>query len=198
MKTTRGSSAISLCAELFANPSGQSGRKTTHIETALLSPRLRGILADINPVDAGSRGYRAMNTLRIFAIGILAVFLAACQSASYSPRPMAIQQQGFEGNWVDQNSRVSGVDTAGQRSGSELVVSTIRGGRFESRSSASGLLIAQGTYTELSPNLIEINVTPLSAGRAPSVVRCALASQSQLNCTSSTGAQFTLVRQFAG
>ncbi|EDQ34436.1 hypothetical protein HPDFL43_15602 [Hoeflea phototrophica DFL-43] len=139
-----------------------------------------------------------MNTLRIFVIGILAAILAACQSATYSPRPMAIQPQGVEGEWVDQNSRVSGVDTAGQRSGSELVVSTIRGGRFESRSSASGLLVAQGTYTELSANLIEINVTPLSAGRAPSVVRCALASQSQLNCTSSTGAQFTLVRQSVG
>jgi hypothetical protein len=139
-----------------------------------------------------------MNTLRIFVIGILAAILAACQSATYSPRPMAIQPQGVEGEWVDQNSRVSGVDTAGQRSGSELVVSTIRGGRFESRSSASRLLVAQGTYTELSANLIEINVTPLSAGRAPSVVRCALASQSQLNCTSSTGAQFTLVRQSVG
>ncbi|WP_394688002.1 hypothetical protein [Hoeflea sp.] len=139
-----------------------------------------------------------MNILRIFVIGALAVVMTACQSANYSPRPFPVQPQGVEGEWVDQNSRVSGVDTAGQRSGSELVVSTIRGGRFESRSSASGLLVAQGTYTELSPNLIEINVTPLSAGRAPSVVRCALASQSQLNCTSSTGAQFTLVRQFVG
>lgn len=147
-------------------------------------------------IDDGTKGHGAMNIFRNFAVAALAVLLASCQSASLNPYPIAVQPQGFEGDWVDQNARVSGVDADGQRSGSELVVSTLRSGRFQSRSSASGLLVAQGSYTMLSANLVEINVTPLSAGRAPSVVRCALASQSQLNCTSSTGAQFTLVRQF--
>ncbi|MFH1516705.1 MAG: hypothetical protein ABIH17_02385 [Pseudomonadota bacterium] len=133
---------------------------------------------------------------RIIAIGALAGLLAACQSASYSPRPLPPQlPQGIEGEWLDQNSRVSGIDSTGQVSGSEYLVSTFRGGRFDSKSSTSGLMVAEGTYTMLSDTLVEINVTPLSTGRAPSVARCALASQSQLNCTSSTGSQFTLVRR---
>jgi hypothetical protein len=147
----------------------------------LLSPRLRGMLGGIIPVDDGSRGYRAMNTLRIFAIGALAVVVTACQSATYTPRPIPVQPQGIEGQWTDPNG----------------IVSSFVNGRFETRTTDTNSLLAEGTYRYVSDNMVEIEMTSLLR-QTNSRVNCALASQSQLNCTSSTGAQFTLVRQFIG
>ena len=119
-----------------------------------------------------------MNLHRIIAIGALAGLLAACQSASYNPRPMAPQTQGIDGQWVDPNG----------------IISSFNNGRFETRTTDTNSLLAEGSYRFVSDQIIEIELTSLLR-QTTSRVNCALATPSQLNCTSSTGAQFTLVRR---
>lgn len=122
-----------------------------------------------------------MNKFRIFAIGALAAVVTACQSASYSPQPIPVQPQGIEGQWTDPNG----------------IISSFTNGRFETRTSDTNSLLAEGSYRYVSDRIIEIELTSLLR-QTNSRVNCAMASQSQLNCTSSTGAQFTLVRQSVG
>ena len=55
-------------------------------------------------------------------------------------------------------------------------------------------LLASGTYTNVSPTLVEINMTSL-VRNTRSKVNCALVSLSQLNCTTAEGAQFSLARR---
>ena len=127
--------------------------------------------------DLGER--RAMNLHRIIAIGALAALLAGCQSAGYSPRPMApAQPQGIEGQWVDPNG----------------IMSSFFNGRFETRTTDTNSLLAEGAYRQVSDKVVEIEMTSLLR-QTTSRVNCALATQSQLNCTSSSGAQFTLLRR---
>ncbi len=108
-----------------------------------------------------------------------ALSLTACVSSppptrvSAPPRP-----QGVEGSWVDPNG----------------IVSTFQGGTFNTRASDSNALLASGTYVSLSPTLVEINMTSL-VRKTQSRVNCALVSQSQLNCTQDSGAQFSLTRR---
>lgn len=111
---------------------------------------------------------------------IAAAGLSACVSSpppSRMPPPMA-QPQGVEGAWVDPNG----------------IVSTFQAGTFNTRASDSNALLASGTYTTLSPTLVEINMTSL-VRKTQSRVNCALVTPSQLNCTQDSGAQFSLARR---
>ena len=110
---------------------------------------------------------------------IAAASLSACVS-SPPPRQMAAapQQQGVEGSWVDPNG----------------IVSTFQAGTFNTRASDSNALLASGTYTTLSPTMVEINMTSL-VRKTQSRVNCALVTTSQLNCTQDSGAQFSLTRR---
>lgn len=120
-----------------------------------------------------------MRIVKFTVAAMLAAVLAGCQSVGYSPAPMAPPQpQGVEGQWVDPNG----------------IVSSFSAGRFETRTTDTDTLLAQGSYTQASPQLVEIEMTSLLRNTT-SRVNCALVNQSQLNCTSSTGAQFTLVRR---
>ena len=119
-----------------------------------------------------------MKLHRIIAVGALAGLLAACQTASYNPQPMAPQTQGIDGQWVDPNG----------------IISSFNNGRFETRTTDTNSLLAEGSYRFVSDQIIEIELTSLLR-QTTSRVNCALATPSQLNCTSSTGAQFTLVRR---
>jgi len=114
------------------------------------------------------------------SIALIAVAtLSACVS-SPPPRQMAAapQQQGVEGSWADPNG----------------IISTFQGGTFSTRSTDSNTLLASGTYTTLSPTLVEISMTSL-VRNTQSRVNCSLVSQSQLNCTQDSGAQFSLTRR---
>lgn len=119
-----------------------------------------------------------MKLHRIIAVSALAGLLAACQSATYSPRPIAAQPQGIDGQWTDPNG----------------IISSFFNGRFETRTTDTNSLLAEGSYRYVSDQMVEIELTSLLR-QTTSRVNCALASPSQLNCTSSTGAQFTLVRR---
>jgi hypothetical protein len=122
-----------------------------------------------------------MTHKKILALASLPFFLAACQSANYSspgynPAPM---QQGIEGQWTDPNG----------------ITSSFYSGRFETRTTdGTNSLLARGSYTQVNPSLVEIDMTSL-VRNTTSRVNCALATPNQLNCTSSTGAQFSLVRK---
>jgi hypothetical protein len=119
-----------------------------------------------------------MNLKRTIVIGALAGLLAACQSTSYYPQQTAVQPQSIDGQWVDPNG----------------IISSFTAGRFETRTTDTNSLLAEGSYHFVSDQIVEIELTSLLR-QTTSRVNCALASQSQLNCTSSTGAQFTLVRR---
>lgn len=108
-----------------------------------------------------------------------ALTLTACVS-SPEPRPMPVvqQPQGVEGSWVDPNG----------------IVSTFQAGTFNTRSTDNNALLASGTYSQVSANLIEINMTSILRQKQ-SRVNCALISPSQLNCTTDAGSQFSLSRR---
>jgi hypothetical protein len=122
--------------------------------------------------------HRTMNLHRIVAVGALTALLAACQSVTYSPRPLPVQPQGIEGQWTDPNG----------------IISSFSNGRFETRTTDTNSLLAEGSYRHVSDKVVEIELTSLLR-QTTSRVNCALATPSQLNCTSSTGAQFTLLRR---
>jgi len=120
-----------------------------------------------------------MKPLTLLALAAAAAGLASCQT-DRAPRqlPVVQQPQGVEGSWVDPNG----------------IVSTFAGGTFTTRSTDTNTLLASGTYTSLSPTLVEINMTSL-VRNTQSKVNCALVSQGQLNCTTDSNAQFSLAHQ---
>ncbi|TWF55085.1 outer membrane lipoprotein Omp10 [Neorhizobium alkalisoli] len=105
--------------------------------------------------------------------------LSACVSSPPPSQVAVVQQpQGVEGTWVDPNG----------------IVSTFSAGTFNTRASDSNALLASGTYTTMSPTLVEINMTSL-VRKTQSRVNCALVTPNQLNCTQDSGAQFSLARR---
>jgi hypothetical protein len=97
------------------------------------------------------------------------------RQVSYSPAP---QPMGVDGSWVDPNG----------------IVSTFQAGTFSTRSTDSNALLASGTYINQSPTLVEINMTSL-VRKTQSRVNCALVTPDQLNCTTDSGANFSLRRR---
>lgn len=115
-------------------------------------------------------------TLALLAAGAA---LASCQSSprEIRPAPQAMAA-GVEGSWVDPNG----------------IVSTFAGGTFSTRTTDTNQLLASGSYTSTSPTLVEINMTSL-VRNTQSRVNCALVTPNQLNCTTDSGAQFSLARR---
>jgi hypothetical protein len=77
---------------------------------------------------------------------------------------------------------------------SGVAFSNFNGGVFETRANDTKEKLAEGNYRQVSANLIEIDLRSLARG-THSKVNCALVSGGQLNCTSSTGQQFSLTRR---
>ena len=120
-----------------------------------------------------------MKTRTILTIGLGASLLSGCYSSSPRPLPpMAPQEPTVEGAWVDPNG----------------IVSTFQAGAFSTRTTDTNQLLAQGTYTNVSDKLVEINMTSL-VRNTQARVNCAMVTVNQLNCTSDSGTQFTLARQ---
>lgn len=114
---------------------------------------------------------------KITALAVTAIALTACQTqSSYrSTAPTA----GFEGQWLDQNG----------------ILSTFYNGEFQTKTTdGTNTLLAVGSYTQVSPTFAEIELKSL-VRKTVSKVNCSLATSSRLNCTSSTGTQFTLFRK---
>ncbi|SMC42459.1 outer membrane lipoprotein Omp10 [Rhizobium sp. RU36D] len=121
-----------------------------------------------------------MKTKTILTISLGASLLAGCYSSGPRPLPPVSQPQipTVDGAWVDPNG----------------IVSTFQAGSFSTRTTDTNQLLAQGTYTNISDKLVEINMTSL-VRNTQSRVNCAVVTPNQLNCTSDSGAQFTLARR---
>ncbi len=119
-----------------------------------------------------------MTTTRTLALATVSLFLAACQTQTIATAPVAPRPQGIEGQWVDPNG----------------IVSSFAGGRFETRTTDSNSLLAEGPYQYISDQVVEIDITSLLRNTT-SKVNCALVTPAQLNCTSATGSQFSLFRR---
>lgn len=111
----------------------------------------------------------------------VATALVACQSSGPiggGSVPVAPANTGIDGKWVDANG----------------IVSSFNGGVFETRATDTNERLAEGNYRYISQRLVEIDMRSIVRGTV-SKVNCALVTQSQLNCTSSAGAQFSLTRR---
>lgn len=124
-----------------------------------------------------------MKTPRILyqaaSLAALAV-LASCQMGGGTrPTAVAVQPAGVDGDWV-------GTDG--------VAISRFSGGRFETLATDTGNKLAEGSYRYASATTVEISLRSLIR-QTTTNVNCAVATQSQLNCTSSDGNQFVLVRR---
>jgi hypothetical protein len=119
-------------------------------------------------------------TQATLALSMLAV--AGCQSFQpVSTRPVEVRPVGIEGDWV-------GADG--------VAVSSFQGGQMVSTATDTGNRLAEGTYLMRDAQTVDISFTSLIRQTQINAT-CALVTTSQMNCTSSTGAQFTLVRRVA-
>jgi hypothetical protein len=115
---------------------------------------------------------------------LLILTLAGCMSGPPSgggPLQPQRRADAVQGQWFD----TSGV-----------AFSNFNGGSFETRANDTKEKLAEGNYRFVSANLVEIDLRSLARG-TQSKVNCALVSNGQLNCTSSTGQQFSLTRRSA-
>lgn len=75
-----------------------------------------------------------------------------------------------------------------------VAVSTFNNGNFSSAATDTGSKLAEGTYRYTDPNTVAITFTSLLRQTVVNA-NCAVVSQTQMNCTSSSGAQFSLLRR---
>lgn len=119
-------------------------------------------------------------TLTVLCVAALA--LTACQSAprevGYLPPSQQPAPVGVDGTWADPHG----------------IVSTFSGGTFTTRTTDTNQLLASGNYVNVAPKLVEINLTSM-VRNTQSKVNCALVNNNQLNCTTDSGAQFSLTRR---
>jgi len=109
--------------------------------------------------------------------------LAGCSMSGpgyRQPGPVAVApQSGIDGSWIDQ---------AGTG------ITNFTAGRFETFASDTMQKLSEGSYTARPDGVVEISGVSLIR-QSPIAFNCAVASQTQLNCTSSTGQQFVLTRR---
>lgn len=117
-----------------------------------------------------------MKTLAVLTMSAAA--LASCTSSGPRPLPVVEQRPSVDGAWADPNG----------------IVSTFQAGTFTTRTTDSNQILASGSYIMVSDRLVEINMTSL-VRNTQQKVNCALVTPGQLNCTSDSGAQFSLARR---
>jgi hypothetical protein len=122
-------------------------------------------------------------TLSHLAILAMTGFLASCQTYEGPGQPIAVAPKpvGIDGEWVD----TRGINSA-----------NFAGGTFTSTAIDTGQTMARGSYTYRDPQTVDLAFTSLLRNTTVNAA-CLLAGPSQLNCTSSSGAQFSLVRRAA-
>ncbi len=75
-----------------------------------------------------------------------------------------------------------------------VAISRFSNGAFETIATDTGNKLAQGRYNFRDSRTIDITLTSLIR-QTTSSVACTMVTPTQLNCTSATGNQFTLVRR---
>ena len=101
--------------------------------------------------------------------------VAGCQTAGPGP---GVAPTGVEGQWMS----ADGVAT-----------STFAGGVFTTTANDTGNKLAEGSYV-VSGTTVQIIGTSVLR-QSPISFNCLMATPKQLNCTSSAGQQFSLVRR---
>ena len=125
---------------------------------------------------------------RAVAAVAIATALAGCQTAGPPPMrsgpvaPPPVQTSNFEGDWVSTDG---------------VAISRFTNGFFETLATDTGNKLAEGNYTQINATTVSISVTSLIR-QTTTQVNCALVTQTQLNCTSSAGQQFSLLRRSTG
>lgn len=126
-----------------------------------------------------------MKRTAVFAtLATVSMALSGCMSMGPREAPTPApgpQKASIDGSWVDPNG----------------IVSTFRGGTFETRTTDTNSVLATGTYVYQSPTLVQIALHS-RLRNTDSTVNCALVNPQQLNCTSSAGSQFSLRRAGPG
>lgn len=102
--------------------------------------------------------------------------LAGCQSSG--PSSPGAAPTGVEGDWMSSDG---------------VATSRFSGGSFSTTANDTGKVLAQGTYTVAGAS-VSINGTSVIR-QSPIAFNCLMASPKQLNCTSSAGQNFTLIRR---
>ncbi len=127
-----------------------------------------------------------MNAGKFRAAGAIAVALAlaGCQGVGGPPRsggPIGTPppSSSFDGDWMSTDG---------------VAISRFTAGRFETLATDTGNKLAEGNYTQTGPSSVTISVTSLIR-QSTTQVNCAMVTQTQLNCTSSAGSQFSLIRR---
>lgn len=126
---------------------------------------------------------------RAVAAVSIALALAGCQGiggpsqsrGGFAPNTPPPPSSSFNGDWISTDG---------------VAISRFTNGHFETLATDTGNKLAEGNYTQIDPSSVAISVTSLIRQNTTQV-NCAMISQTQLNCTSSAGAQFSLVRRSA-
>lgn len=127
------------------------------------------------------------NATRIRAVAAIAALttLAACQGVGgppplrqTTPAPMTAAS-GVEGDWISTDG---------------VAMSRFSSGVFETLATDTGNKLAEGSYSYSDQNNVSISVTSLIR-QTTTMVNCSLVTTTQLNCTSSAGQQFSLIRR---
>jgi hypothetical protein len=106
--------------------------------------------------------------------------LAGCVAAGPDGGgPIRSAPSAVEGDWMSADG---------------VAISRFSGGIFETIATDTGNKLADGNYRHADARTVEITVRSLIR-QTTSNVNCALVTQTQLNCTSSTGQQFILTRR---
>nr|WP_316655711.1 hypothetical protein [uncultured Gellertiella sp.] len=122
-----------------------------------------------------------MNSQRVIVLLAAAALLSACDTTGNTPRrlPDPVRAPTVEGSWGDPHG----------------LVSTFQAGTFNTRTSdGTNAVMASGTYTTDPSGIVQITFYS-TIKKTTSRANCQLASLTQLNCTSDSGAQFSLQRR---
>lgn len=117
-----------------------------------------------------------MNRIGVALVLGTAVVAAGCQSAF---GPTVRRAAGVEGNWVDTNG---------------VGLSSFNGGAFTTVAADTGNKLSEGSYRYTDGRSVEITIRSIVRNTTDRA-NCTLVTTAQMNCTLSSGARFSLVRQ---
>jgi hypothetical protein len=109
---------------------------------------------------------------------IVTAAIAGCQSAPDRPAPVNVPSSPVDGEWIGSDG---------------VAISSLYGGRFQSRSVQTGETLTQGTYDFRDQNTIDLSFYSVKT-QQQTAAACLLATPNQMNCTLGNGTQFVLMR----
>ena len=109
---------------------------------------------------------------------VVVAAIAGCQSAPDRPARVDVPASPVDGEWM-------GTDG--------VAISSLYGGKFQSRSVQTGETLTQGSYKFRDQNTIDLSFYSVKT-QQQTAAACLLAGQDKMNCTLGNGTQFVLTR----